>query len=487
MSSLKQQMMSGVMYTAVAKYSGIVISLVVMAVLARLLTPDDFGVVAIATVFINFFNIFTNIGISSAIVQFKELTQRQVNEIYMFTVWSGLLLSILFAASAPFVAAYYDDARLLPITLWLSLSLFFSSASIVPNSLFLKDKDFRFIAWRTLIIQLITGVLSILAALMGAGLYTLLIQPILSNLLLYLISLKRYPQRLLLCTGISSLKKIWGYSVYQFLFNVMSYFIRNLDKMLIGRYIGMAALGYYEKSYRLMSLPIQNLTYVVTPVLHPFLSDYQQSKERLGEINERIVRFLAFIGFPLSIGLYFCSKELVLLFFGKQWMASIPAFQILTLSCGLQIVMSSSGSFFQSNNDTRGLFICGLFTAIVTCTGYLACIFFFPTLIGFAWGMVISMFLCFVQCYWYLYNISLKRSLHHLCYQLFKPIVLSIVIFIVLSLYELFTQLSNLMLSLSVKIMISALFWITFICITKESTFIEVFKRKLKKISTSNE
>ena len=161
----------------------------------------------------------------------------------------------------------------------LSVNLFFASAGTVPNTLFFKDKDFKFIAWRTFIIQILVGALAIVAALMGAGLYTLLIQPILSSALIYFISLRKYPQKLLWTWGIDSLKKIWAYSMYQFLFSVMSYFIRNLDKMLIGKYIGMAPLGYYEKSYRLMSLPIQNITYVITPVLHPILSDYQKEEK----------------------------------------------------------------------------------------------------------------------------------------------------------------------------------------------------------------
>lgn len=479
MSSIKQQMMSGVFYTAVAKYSGIFISLGVMAVLARLLTPDDFGVVAIATVFINFFNIFTNIGISSAIVQFKGLTRKEINEIYMFTIWSGIILSALFAGSSPFIASYYNDSRLFSITLCLALSLFFSSASIVPNALFLKDKDFRFIAWRTLAIQLITGILSIIAALMGFGLYTLLIQPILSSLLLYLISLKRYPQGFILSSGLSSLKKIWGYSVYQFLFNVMAYFIRNLDKILIGRYISMSGLGYYEKSYRLMSLPVQNLTYVVSPVLHPFLSDYQQSKEKLGKINERIVRFLAFIGFPLSIGLYFCADELILLFFGEQWIASIPAFKILALSCGLQIIMSSSGSFFQSNNDTRSLFICGMFTAIVTCTGFIICILFFPTLEGFAWSMLISYFLSFLQCYWQLYYCSLKRSFNCIIKQLISPLSVTLCIGIILWLINPFTSnITPIWLSLCIKGITGILFWGVYLWLTREKEFFNLIRRK---------
>ena len=91
MASIKQQIFSGVFYTAIAKYSGIFISLIVTAVLARMLSPDDFGVVAVATVIINFFNIFTNIGFSSAIIQNKELTKRDLSNIYIFTVWLGTI------------------------------------------------------------------------------------------------------------------------------------------------------------------------------------------------------------------------------------------------------------------------------------------------------------------------------------------------------------------------------------------------------------
>ena len=171
MANIKQQMLSGVFYTAVAKYSGLVISLVVMAILARLLCPDDFGTVAIATVFINFFAIFTNIGISSAVVQNKELTDHDINEIYMFKIWIGIILSVLFFLSTGFIADYYQDERLLPICQLLSVNLFFASAGTVPNTLFFKNKDFKFIAWRTFIIQITVGAIAVGAALLGAGLY----------------------------------------------------------------------------------------------------------------------------------------------------------------------------------------------------------------------------------------------------------------------------------------------------------------------------
>jgi O-antigen/teichoic acid export membrane protein len=159
------------------------------------------------------------------------------------------------------------------------------------------------------------------------------------------------------------LRQIFSYSAYQFLFNIINYFSRNLDKLLIGKYMGMSPLGYYEKSYRLMMLPLQNITQVITPVMHPIFSDYQNDLERLASGYERIVRFLAFIGLPLSVLLYFTASEVTLIIFGDQWIPSIPIFQILTLSVGIQIILSSSGSIFQAAGDTKSLFVCGLFSS----------------------------------------------------------------------------------------------------------------------------
>ena len=139
-------------------------------------------------------------------------------------------------------------------------------------------------------------------------------QSILSSILIFVISYQRYPQRLRFTLGLKVLRKIFSYSAYQFLFNVINYFSRNLDKLLIGKYMSLSALGYYEKSYRLMMLPLQNITQVITPVMHPIFSDFQNDKEKLATSYERIVRFLSFIGLPLSVLLFFTAEEVTLLF-----------------------------------------------------------------------------------------------------------------------------------------------------------------------------
>lgn len=424
-NNIKRQLFSGVFYTALAKYSGVVISLVVAGVLARLLSPDDFGVVAIATVIIAFFNLFTDMGVSPAIVQHKSLTREELSDIFSFTVWTGIGISVLFFAASWLIADYYESDILRTLCQLLAVNLFFASANIVPGALFYRNKEFKFIAVRSFIIQVSAGAAAVTAALCGAGLYALIINPIVSSILIFVISYQRYPQRLRFTLGLTVLRKIFSYSAYQFLFNLINYFSRNLDKLLIGKYMGMSPLGYYEKSYRLMMLPLQNITQVITPVMHPIFSDFQDDKEKLATSYERIVRFLSFIGLPLSVLLFFTAQEVTLIIFGDQWLPSVPVFRILALSVGVQIILSSSGSIFQAAGDTRSLFVCGVFSSTLNVAGMLLGIFYFGTLTAVAACIVVTFTVNFAQCYLQMYRTTFRRSVWPFIRQLISPLAVS--------------------------------------------------------------
>ena len=203
-SNIKNQLFSGVFYTALAKYSGIVISLVIAGILARLLSPDDFGIVAVATVIIAFFSLLTDMGISPAIIQHKSLTKDELSTIFSFTVWTGIGISILFFAASWMIADYYESEILRTLCQLLSVNLFFASATIVPGALFYRNKEFKFIAIRSFVIQISAGAAAVTAALCGAGLYALIINPIISSILIFVISYQRYPQRLRFTLGLTA-------------------------------------------------------------------------------------------------------------------------------------------------------------------------------------------------------------------------------------------------------------------------------------------
>lgn len=467
-SNIKNQLFSGVFYTALAKYSGIVISLVIAGILARLLSPDDFGIVAVATIIITFFSLFTDMGVSPAIVQHKSLTKDELSTIFSFTVWTGIGISILFFAASWMIADYYESEILRTLCQLLSVNLFFASATIVPGALFYRNKEFKFIAIRSFVIQIAAGAAAVTAALCGAGLYALIINPIVSSILIFAISYQRYPQRLRFTLGLTVLRKIFSYSAYQFLFNVINYFSRNLDKLLIGKYMSMSDLGYYEKSYRLMMLPLQNITQVITPVMHPIFSDFQNDKAKLATSYERILRFLAFIGLPLSVLLFFTAEEVTLIIFGDQWLPSVPVFRLLSLSVGIQIILSSSGSIFQAAGDTRSLFVCGMFSSTLNVAGMLLGIFYFGTLTAVASCITVTFTVNFIQCYWQMYRVTFRRNIRPFVRQLISPLVISVLMALILIPMQYALEGMNIFVTIIAKGIVSFIIFGTYIQATHE-------------------
>lgn len=353
MANFRKAFLSGVFYTSISKYIGIILQIIISAILARLLEPDDFGIVAIATVIIGFISLLTDFGLAPAIVQNDDLDTKDINSLFSFTIYIGLFASIILFICSNIISQIYNDERLCPIIQLLSLNVFFASINIVPNSLLLKNKKFKVIAIRTLLIQSIGGVLAISAALLGCGVYSLVINSIFASLGIFIFN---YIQnRISFCfrVKINSIKKIFKFSLTQFIAQIITYLNGTIDKLLVGKLLGMSDLGYYEKSYRLMRMPVSNLTYVFTPVMQPLFKEYKNNIVEMEHKYSKLFKTIAVIGFPLSCYLYFSSSDLICLFFGEKWLPAIRPFQLFSLSVGLSMLLSSTGPLYQTTNSLK--------------------------------------------------------------------------------------------------------------------------------------
>ena len=353
MANFRKTFLSGVFYTSIAKYIGIILQIIISAILARLLQPDDFGIVAIATVVIGFISLLTDFGMAPAIVQNDDLDTKDINSLFSFTVYIGFLASFILFISANTISQIYDDERLCPIIRLLSLNVFFATINIVPNSLLLKNKKFKVIAIRTLLIQSIGGALAIGAALFGCGVYSLVINSIFASLGIFVFNYNQ--NRISLCfrIEISPIMKIFKFSLTQFIAQIVTYINGTIDKLLVGKLLGMSDLGYYEKSYRLMRMPVSNLTYVFTPVMQPLFKAYKNDLVEMEHKYSKLFRTIAIIGFPLSCYLYFSASDLICLFFGERWLPAVRPFQLFSISAGLSMLLSSTGPLYQTTNSLK--------------------------------------------------------------------------------------------------------------------------------------
>lgn len=431
MSNLKKEILSGAFYIGVARYSGILFQIFISAILARLLPPSDFGIIAIATVVMAFFNLLSDIGISSAIIQKKDLGREDFDQIYTFTLYLGVILaSIFFFCSWP-ISLFYEDEQLLPICQLMSSLLFLSCVRIVPTSLILRNKEFKYQSITLFISNVIGGVIACLAAYSGLGVYSLVVSFFIPSILVFTSFYHRYPVRFRIRLDINPMKRIFSYSIYVFLFNLVNYFSRNLDKLLVGKYVSLSDLGQYQKSYNLMMMPVNNISDVITPVLHPIFSEFQNDIQFIKDRYFKFLHIVSYISFPLSVFLYFVSREAILIVYGDNWEPAIRPFQILSLTVCSQMLLSSSGSIFMAVNATKRFFLAGCLCSFFMVSSFAISLFICNSINSIAWGFLCAQILNTITSF-YILNHELKARLNEFLFIIARPVLFASIIAVVL-------------------------------------------------------
>ncbi len=429
MGSIKKELAKGVAWTSLSAYTGQILGIIITMILARLLSPTEFGLIALATVVSSFLGMLSTMGIAPAIIQRKDLTQDNLNSIFTFTLIVGFVLGlILFCSSWP-IAAFYEDEQLIPITQIMAILLITGTINMVPQALMNKNKRFKENAIRSIVLQIVSGVIAILAAWNGAGVYSLLIAPFFTNIGTFIWNRRFYKVYIDWHLSLEPIKRIFSFSFYQFLFDTVNYFSRNLDKLIIGKFLSMGDLGLYEKSYRMMQMPLHQITFVVTPVLHPLLKDFQDDLMELHNKITKLIRFLATISFPIGITLSYCADEIITIMYGNKWEAAIPIFQVLALSVPLQLVFSSTGVVYLVSNNTKIQFWVGIRNTITTIAGFIIALYLWGTTISVAWSFVITMHINFFISHYIMYKYVLKIKWYNLYKNLMKPLcILSVLV-----------------------------------------------------------
>lgn len=353
---------------AVGRYSNIFIQLGVTAVLARSLAPSDFGVMAAVSVLSLFLVFLSEMGLGPAIIQFREVNARQLAGLFWVTLIVGAVTGTLFAAAGPLIANYYRSTVYVGIAEGMGLNVALACWAIVPLALLRREQRFLGIASVEVGAAVISGMAAIVAAFDGWGVYALVVKSVINALAICVFSvvLARPPFRI--APSVSGMGQLFAYSAYQFMFSLVNYFTRNLDKILIGRFLGSSTLGLYDMSYRLMLMPVSNLTHVITPALQPVYAEHKNDLNMVFNSYRKLFRLLLIAGIFLGLACVASSSEIIEIIYGSNWKSADAIFSILSFSIAIQVVLSSTGSIFQSIGRTDLLFKTGIISTITTCS-----------------------------------------------------------------------------------------------------------------------
>ncbi len=317
-------------------------------VLARLLVPADFGLVAMAVAVIGFLQVLTREGFDAALVHRPEADDRALCSAFWGGLALGCALAALGVAAAPWVAAFYGEPGVAPLVRILSLHFVLDSLGLVPRALLRRSLDFRAITLVDGSAHASAGLLAIALALVGFGVWSLAAQSLLAGALAAAAYWGRTIWRPRAAPDLAALRELVGYSRNVWASNTLGYAVRNLDDVLIGRFLGPVALGLYGRAYRLMLLPLRTVSDTCTQVMFPSLSALRGDRERVRAIYLRMVAAIATVSAPLAVGLFVVADDLVLALLGSSWAETIPLVRILCLLGLTQSVLSTVGIVYRS-------------------------------------------------------------------------------------------------------------------------------------------
>lgn len=463
---------------AVGKYITIILQLVVNAILSRILSAEDYGVIAVITVFSTFFISLSDMGFGAAIVQRKDLTKDDINRIFSCTFYIAAILALIFSALSFPISVFYHNHSYIKLGGLLSISLFFNALNMVPNGLMNKEKKFVRIAIRTIVAYLIASIVAVFLAFQGWRYYSIVIQTMMSSFIIFVWNYIETKPHIDFSNCISSVKKVMNYSGFQFAFNMINYLSRNLDNLLIGKFMGDAALGYYYKAYNLMLYPVNNLTGVISPVLHPLLSDYQNQKRIIYDKYMKVVKLLFLIASFIAPFCFLASEEIISILYGSQWSDSTVCFKILSLAILPQMVGSSAGAIYQSLGKTKILFQNGLINTFITICAIIFGVVVGKNIVILSIAVSSAYIIHFFTVYYMLVQIAFEYSFVNFFKDLYKEFLIVFIMVILTAVYPL--RITNIFVSSMVKGIYLGVSYVILLWITKEHNVLLKMIRRSK-------
>ncbi len=369
----------GVFWTGAGQLVRQFLGIITSVILAWILDPQDFGLIAMAYVFIEFAQLFADFGIGAAIIQSSQIQRDTLSSSFWANVSVGTALALLMILAAPAIAEFYGDPRLVPIIVTLSLTLLLSGVVVVPRAILQKEMRFDLAMKAQMIGSLAGSAAAVGLALNNFGVWSLVAQPLCGSGVSFVLSMTYSKWRPDLVFSWSAIRHLVRFSAHVLGTGLLAQASRNVDKLLVGKFLGGAQLGFYSMAYQLMLYPLTHVASVIVKVLFPTFSRLQNELPRLRGAYLKSAAAVGMITFPMMIGLYLVSQDFVLVLFGKKWLPMLPVLQILCWIGMMQSIGTTLGTLYLSTGNTRTLLRFSMISVPITLLAFI---------VGLRWGIV---------------------------------------------------------------------------------------------------
>ena len=423
--SLKKKTVSGVKWTTISTIGVNILQLIQLAILARLLDPSAFGVMAIVMVIVGFSQAFLDMGISNAIIHKQEITQEQLSTLYWVNVIAGVLIFVVMCGVAPFVASFYHQTELTNLIILLGTTFLIQPFGQQFMVLWQKELRFKEIARIDIINKFITLIVTVWFAYDGYGVYSLVYGAIAGSIVqtaqFMQLGFKEHKPRLIF--NLSNIKEFLNFGAYQMGERTINYFNYQIDAILIGKLLGMEALGIYNIAKNLIMKPAMVFNPIITKVTFPVMAKIQNDVLRLKEVYLKTMNYLSSVNFLAYAFIFIFAHDIVLLLFGMKWLPAVPIVKILSVWGALRSTGNPVGSLLLAKGKANWGFFWNLGLFFYVPSGiYIGS---YWGLEGVSWGLVILAFSLIIPNWYFLVRPLCGSGFMEYHIQILKPALIA--------------------------------------------------------------
>ena len=353
--SLKDKTIKGVKWTTFGSLFNSVLQIVQLVILARILSPSDFGLMAIVMVIIGFSNMFIDMGISNAIIYKQKVTENKLTSLYWLNVFVGFALFLIILVVSPFIAEFYKTPQLTKLIILVGTTFLIQPFGQQFMILLQKELQFDTITKTQMISRFCSFIAIILFAIFGYGVlslaYGIIFYSLLSTLIFIYYGVKIYKPRFYFRKN--DLDEFLNFGLYQLAQKVMDYFRSEIDTILIGKFLSIEILGVYNIAKSLVSKPSSIINPVITKVTFPVMSKINHDNKKLKEVYLKTINLLIFINTPIYLLIFLFAKPIVILLIGSVWIESVPIIQILAIVFLVKSIGNPAGSLLLSRGKAN--------------------------------------------------------------------------------------------------------------------------------------
>lgn len=329
--NLKKETAKGVIWSGVDKFASSGINFIANLILARILSPNDFGLIALIAIFIEISYTFIDSGFANALIQKKNRNQIDYSTVFFFNLAISILFYIVLYLISPLIAAFFNKEALIGLTRVVGLNLIIGALVSVHKTKLTAELRFKFQSVISLIASVISAVIAIIIAYSGFGVWSLVVLTLINTfiqVLLINILMKWHPSMLF---SLSSFKELFGYSSKLLGASLIHLLYRNIYPVVIGKKFSPVELGYFNRADTFAMYPSQAFSKIVARVAFPIFSKIQDDNERLSNAYSKYIIYSSLMVFPLLVGLLVLAKPLTLLILTDKWLPMVPMLQILCI------------------------------------------------------------------------------------------------------------------------------------------------------------